>query len=183
MASWLPNILTLLRIALTPFIIRDVLDGHCSVALPLAMIAGFTDAADGYMARLLNAVSRSGAWLDPIADKFLLTGLYLSFGYGGLAPWPLVWLVVGRDALILAMAAAGIVFTSIRDFPPTFWGKLSTVIQIAVALVLLARCTAVPGISGLVGIALVAVAAATAWSGVHYVWRATVLLRAARQNV
>jgi cardiolipin synthase len=181
--AWLPNLLTLLRIVLTPFIIWDVLGGQCQVALPLAMIAGLTDAADGYLARLLNASSRTGAWLDPVADKFLLIGLYLSFGYSGVVPWPLAWLVVGRDLLILAMAAVGITFTSIRDFPPTIWGKLSTVIQIAAALIFLVSCSAVPGISGLVGFAVAAVFAGTAWSGVHYVWRAAVLLRSSRQNV
>jgi cardiolipin synthase (CMP-forming) len=181
--GWLPNLLTIVRIVMTPFIIRDILDAHCGIALPLAMIAGFTDAADGYLARLLNAVSRTGAWLDPLADKFLLTGLYLSFGYGGLAPWPLVWLVVGRDLLILGMAVAGLAFTSIRDFPPTIWGKLSTVVQIAAALVILATCSGYSQTGGLSRFAEVAVVAATAWSGVHYMYRAAVLFRHARKKV
>jgi cardiolipin synthase len=181
--GWLPNLLTILRIALTPFIIRDVLDGHCGIALPFAMFAGFTDAADGYVARLLNAVTRVGAWLDPVADKTLLTGLYLSFGYSGLAPWSLVWLVVGRDLLILAMVAVGLAFTSIRDFPPTIWGKLSTVVQIGAALVALASCSGIGQIGGLLRLAEAAVFVATAWSGVHYIWRATVLFRQARANV
>lgn len=181
--GWLPNLLTIVRIVLTPFIVRDVLDGHCSVALPFAMFAGFTDAADGYLARLLHSTSRVGAWLDPVADKFLLTGLYLSFGYGGLVPWPLVWLVVGRDVLILAMVGAGLVITSIRDFPPTIWGKLSTVLQIAGALILLSSCSSVAGVTPLVSPAIFAVFVATAWSGVHYVWRAMVLLQGARKKV
>ncbi|MDZ4800750.1 MAG: CDP-alcohol phosphatidyltransferase family protein [Bryobacteraceae bacterium] len=181
--AWLPNLLTIVRILLTPFIVRDVLDGHCGVALPFAMFAGFTDAADGYVARLLKSTSRTGAWLDPVADKFLLTGLYLSFGYGGLAPWPLVWLVVGRDALILAMVGTGLLITSIRDFPPTIWGKICTVVQIAGALILLASCSSVAGAGGLVLPALVVIFLATGWSGVHYVWRALVLLRSARQKV
>ena len=181
--AWLPNLLTILRILLTPFIIRDVVDGHCGVALPFAMFAGFTDAADGYLARRLGSSSRVGAWLDPIADKFLLTGLYLSFGYSGLAPWPLVWLVVGRDALILAMVGAGIVITSIRDFPPTVWGKLSTVVQIAGVLILLSACSSIAGANSLVSPAKVAIFLATAWSGVHYVWRALVLLKSDRQKV
>ncbi len=181
--GWLPNLITIARIVMTPFIIRDVLDGHCAIALPFAMIAGATDALDGYLARLLKSTSRTGAWLDPIADKFLLTGLYLSFGYAKLAPWSLVWLVVGRDILILAMVAAGLAFTSIRDFPPTLWGKISTVLQIAGALILLGSCSAIPGISTLVQTTLIAVFVGTAWSGVHYVWRATVLLRSVRENV
>ena len=61
--AWLPNLLTILRILLTPFIVRDVVDGHCGVALPFAMFAGFTDTADGYLARRLGSSSRVGAWL------------------------------------------------------------------------------------------------------------------------
>ena len=181
--QWLPNALTLLRVLLTPWIIRDVLDAHCTVALPFALVAGASDALDGYFARKFGAESRFGAWFDPLADKALLTGMYLSFGFSGLAPMWLAWIVVGRDILILAMAAAGLVFTTIRDFPPSIWGKLSTVIQIGVSLLILSSCNGTELAHRLTPWGVYAVAATAVWSGLHYVLRAVWLLRSVRENV
>ncbi|MEJ7607129.1 MAG: CDP-alcohol phosphatidyltransferase family protein [Bryobacteraceae bacterium] len=127
---YLPNLLTCSRILLTPYLAYLILFGHCRSALVWSCIAGATDGIDGYVARRLGIASRLGAYLDPIADKFLLTTLYVCFGIGRLAPWWLVWLVIGRDALILSMTAWAMLTTSYRDFPPTFWGKFSTAIQI-----------------------------------------------------
>ena len=181
--QWLPNLLTIVRILLTPLIIHDILDGHCTVAMPFAWIAGATDALDGYLARKMGAESRVGAWLDPIADKALLTGMYLSFGISGLTPMWLAWLVVGRDALILAMSAAGLAFTSIRDFPPSIWGKLSTVVQICVSLLILAACNGTQWANRLSVWAVWAVAVTAVWSGLHYLVRAFLVLRYTRQKV
>ena len=126
-----PNLLTCVRIAMTPWVVIALVQGDCLKALWLSCIAGFTDAADGFLARRFGWSTRLGAYLDPIADKFLLTSLYVCFGIARIVPGWVVWLVVGRDILILLLAAGGILFTSRRDFPPTVWGKLSTVIQIA----------------------------------------------------
>jgi cardiolipin synthase (CMP-forming) len=174
----LPNLLTWARIALTPVCVYLVLTGRFGPAFPWTLIAGLTDAADGWAARRLGVESRFGARMDPVADKFLLISLYVAFGLVAMVPQWLVWLVVGRDILILGMVAAGLAFTRLRDFPPTRWGKLSTILQIAGVLVLLRH------LSGPVHTVTVwLVASATAWSGVHYVWRAVVLTRAARQIV
>ncbi|MBC8166205.1 MAG: CDP-alcohol phosphatidyltransferase family protein [Bryobacteraceae bacterium] len=180
MMALLPTLLTLLRVFLTPFIFRDVVDGHCHAALPLSILAGFTDLADGFLARRLGSESRLGAWMDPIADKILLTCLYVSFGIANLIPDWLVWLVVGRDAAILAMVAVAMVATKVREFPPSPAGKLSTVIQIAASLVVLASCTGFASAQGLVQASIIAVALITAWSGVEYVWSAVHRFRAAR---
>lgn len=169
--SWLPNVLTSLRIFLTPLIAYFILTDRCDLALPLSMLAGFSDAADGFLARRFRWSSQAGAYLDPIADKLLLTSLYVSFGAIDLVPVWLVWLVVGRDILILAMAAAGWALRSVRDFPPSFWGKLSTVVQICAALVLLAACARFSGAIALAPFTVWAVTAVTVWSGMHYVWQ------------
>lgn len=181
--QWLPNFLTIVRILLTPLIIRDILDAHCTIAMPFAWIAGATDALDGYVARKMGAESRVGAWLDPLADKALLTGMYFSFGISGLAPMWLAWLVIGRDALILAMSAAGLAFTSIRDFPPSVWGKLSTVVQIGVSLLILAACNGTEWANRLSIWAVWAVAITAVWSGLHYVLRAIWLVRSTPAKV
>jgi cardiolipin synthase len=180
---WLPNLLTWTRIVLTPVVVWTVVSRECAFALPVTLTAGLTDAADGFLARKLGAETRLGAWLDPLADKFLLVSLYVAFGFAGLVPVWLVWLVVGRDLLILSMAASALAATTIRDFPPTVWGKLSTVIQIGASLVVVASCSTFPRAAVLVPVAVWLVAIATAWSGIHYVSRAVVLGRGAQQKV
>lgn len=179
----LPNLFTCVRIALAPLIIHLLLSGRCDLALPITVFTGLTDAVDGYLARKMGAESRIGAWLDPLADKILLTSLYVSFSAAGLAPSWLAWLVVGRDVLILAMAGSGLLLAGIRDFPPTIWGKISTVIQICASLVLLGSCADYGFLSEVSEFTVWTVAATTAWSGVHYVWHAIGRFRAAQHLV
>jgi cardiolipin synthase len=166
-----PNLLTCVRIALTPFIVFALLSNNCVQALLLSLIAGFTDTADGYLARKMRQESRLGAYLDPIADKFLLTALYLCFGMANLAPWWIVWLVIGRDAMILSLAAGGLFWKGVRDFPPTTSGKISTLLQITTSLAIISQCA--NGVSPyIVDLFLYATAISTIWSGVQYLRRA-----------
>lgn len=130
----LPNLLTSVRIILTPFLVAAILEGNYGQALAIGIIAGLTDTIDGTVARWLNVNSRVGAYLDPIADKLFLGAAYIAEGMKGLIPWWMVILVFARDLLILAMAAYGYAFTTIRDFPPSVWGKLSTFVQIFTAM-------------------------------------------------
>lgn len=179
----LPNLFTGIRILLTPVIIYLLLTGRCAIALPVTFFTGLTDAVDGYLARKMGAESEIGAWLDPIADKFLLTSLYVSFSAAGLAPAWLAWLVVGRDILIVGMAGSGLVLKGIRDFPPTVWGKISTVIQIGASLVLLGSCADYHFLAEISEATIWLVAAATAWSGLHYIWYAVGRFRKAQHQV
>ena len=167
----LPNLLTWIRIALTPVIVSGLLTGDCVEAFYISWIAGLTDAADGYLARRLGRVTQVGAYLDPIADKVLLTALYVSFSAADLAPAWLSWMVVGRDVMILSLVAAGWYWKGVRDFPPSILGKLSTVFQIGTALAILSEC-AFGGSPSLTRGLIYATALATAVSGVHYFLRA-----------
>ena len=173
----LPNLLTCVRIALTPVIVFALIASNCRDAFWLSLFAGLTDAADGYLARRMGYETRIGAYLDPIADKVLLTALYFCFGVADLVPWWLVWLVVGRDLMILSLAAAGLLWKGIRDFPPTIWGKLSTLLQIATSLSVISGC-AYSLSPTIVNCFLYATAITTAWSGLHYLGRAVVSARA-----
>jgi cardiolipin synthase len=164
----LANLLTAARIALTPWIVLRLLAGDCQGALALLAVAAATDAADGYIARHFGQKTRLGAYLDPVADKLLLTAVYVSLGINEFVPRWLVWLIVGRDVLILCMAAAGLAFTRHRQFPPSIWGKLSTAIQVVTALTAVMGCSFAFGVPA----ALVwSTAVATSWSAVHYMWR------------
>ena len=172
-----PNLLTCVRIALTPFIVFVLLANDCVLAFLLSVIAGFTDTLDGYLARKMGQESRLGAYLDPIADKFLLTALYLCFGVANLAPWWIVWLVIGRDAMILSLVAGGLFWKGIRDFPPTTSGKISTLLQITTSLAIIGQCA--NGVTAdVVNLFLYATAISTIWSGVQYLRRAIGSMRA-----
>jgi cardiolipin synthase len=166
----LPNLLTGLRLALTPFALWAILEGEYGRALVIIALAGLTDMLDGLAARLLNARSRLGAYMDPIADKLLLSGSYVAMGLHGTVPIWLLWLVLGRDVLILAMVAAALLLTTRREFPPSLWGKISTVCQILAAVVALVS-GAFPEWRLRPTLLLWIAAAATAWSGLDYLWR------------
>ena len=167
---------TLARLVLAPFIAFDILHDHYGRAIIVLFAAGFTDVIDGYLARRTKTSTAVGAYFDPIADKILLSVIYISLGLAGALPWWMVAVVFGRDVLILAMAAYGLLFTSLRKFPPSVWGKISTFLQIAAALVVMG---ARDGIPTPVNLALWLMLAGTAWSGVHYIWQGIPLLRSA----
>jgi len=170
----LPNLFTLARLILAPFIAADILHNRYGRAIVVLFAAGFTDVMDGFLARRLQASTPAGAYFDPIADKILLSVIYISLGAAGAIPWWMVAVVFGRDILILAMAAYGLVFTSVRKFPPSVWGKISTFFQIAAALVVMG---ARAGIPAPVTLALCLMLVGTIVSGLHYIWRGVVLLR------
>ncbi|HUA21674.1 MAG TPA: CDP-alcohol phosphatidyltransferase family protein [Bryobacteraceae bacterium] len=175
----LPNLFTLARLVLAPFVAFDILHGHYALALVLFFLAGVSDAIDGFLARRLDQSSRVGAYFDPLADKILLTVIYISLGIAGAVPWWMVAVVFSRDVLILAMAGYGLLFTSVRAFPPSIWGKISTFLQIAAALVVMG---ARAGIPAPVGFALWLMVAGTTVSGLLYVWTGISQLRALPQH-
>ena len=163
---WLPSLLSVSRVLLTPTIASAILNDRFPHAFLLCWIAGGTDFLDGWLARRYNWESRTGAWLDAISDKILLSTIYVCFALTGDAGGWLVGLVLGRDVMILMLAAAGILFTPIRDFPPSIWGKISTNIQIAAAAAVLA------GPAWLKPWALALCGVGTTWSGLHYLVKA-----------
>jgi cardiolipin synthase (CMP-forming) len=170
----LPNLFTFARLVLAPFIVSDILHAHYARAIILLFAAGFTDVIDGYLARHLKSATPAGAYFDPIADKILLSAIYIALGFAGAMPWWMVAVVFGRDALILAMAAYGLLFTRLRKFPPSVWGKVSTFLQIGAALVVMG---ARAGIPTPVTLALFLMVLGTVFSGLHYMWRALVMVR------
>jgi cardiolipin synthase len=175
MSPWshLPNGITVLRLLLVVPVVACLAGGSPRTALAVFGLAALTDALDGYLARRLGAVTRLGARLDPLADKCLLSGAYLALGLAGAAPWWLVGLILGRDLYILLGAGLLYAVTRRRDFPPSVWGKLSTLVQIVAAVTLMGRQafpTLVP--AALAAAVVWPAAAATLWSGAHYTWRA-----------
>ncbi len=169
MTRHLPNLLTAARLLLVPLIALAVLRDSFRAALAFTFLAGVTDGFDGFLARRYSWTSRLGAWLDPLADKALLVTLFVTLGMIGAFPWWLVALVLARDAVILLMAGIAFAFTAIRDFPPSIWGKLSTIVQVGacVGMLLLLSLQFIRPI--LAGFLTGATAAVTLWSGIDYV--------------
>jgi cardiolipin synthase len=165
-----PNLISLFRLLLAPVAAWAILEGEYRFALAVFAAAAVTDGLDGLLARRLNAASRLGAYLDPIADKALLSTVYLVLGIAGLAPWWLVGLVFGRDLLIVAMVATALLFTRYRDFPPSAWGKISTGFQMLAAVVVIVG-KAFPAWGIRPEPLLYLAAAATVASGAGYLWR------------
>jgi cardiolipin synthase len=168
----LPNLISLARLILVPVVLRAIWNRDYEWALVWCAFAGLSDGLDGFLARRLHAISRTGAYLDPLADKLLLSGIYLTLGVDRVIPWWLTAVVFGRDLLMLLFLLYAILFTRIRDFKPSIWGKLSTAIQIAAALVILLvhanRWGQFPRFFEVPMIALTV--AATSWSAIHYAW-------------
>lgn len=166
-----PNLLTLIRICLAPFLVAVILEGHFLLSFYLFIAAGLTDALDGALARLLKQRSTFGAYLDPVADKLLLSTLFLVLLYKGLMPTTVTVLVFGRDVGILLVSALLYAAVGRREFNPSIWGKANTLAQItAVAAVLLAQLTQARWVAAFRLVALDATIALTVISGLHYAW-------------
>jgi cardiolipin synthase len=181
MPRWVnvPNLLTLLRVALAPLVIQAILDGRHVLALAIFAAAAFTDYLDGAAARRFGIATPAGAYLDPIADKCLLSGAFLALAGARIVPWWLVALILGRDLYILLGVATVMLLTSIRRFPPSIWGKVSTFVQIVTVVVWLARdAFPCPPLDFLSMVSLWPCAGCTLWSGLHYTWRGVQMARA-----
>jgi len=174
----LPNLFTIVRIALAPFIAWGILQGRPLLALVLFAAAAFTDYLDGATARWLGLSTGSGAILDPIADKCLLSGIFLALAAAGKVPWWFVGIVFGRDLYILAGTGIMLLATRIRKFPPSMWGKVSTCVQIGTVIAWMLRDITHSWLLDVVaGAGLWICSAFTLWSGVHYTWRAAQMVR------
>ena len=125
-----PNLLTLLRLFIIPFLVIEILDGHYRVAFALFLLAGVSDGLDGLLARWLSQRTTLGLYLDPIADKLLLSTLFLVLTHVGLMPRYVTVLVFSRDLGILLIATLLFATGTLRDFYPSLFGKLNTLFQI-----------------------------------------------------
>jgi cardiolipin synthase len=167
----MPNLLTLLRLVFIPFIATAIMEGQFRVALALFVLAGITDGLDGLLARKMNQRTMLGEYLDPIADKLLLSTMFLVLATNRYVPWRVTVLVFSRDFGILLVSALLYLTTNLRDFSPSIFGKANTVAQIfAVLFVLLAEVTGSALFGELRNAALWAVLGLTVLSALHYIW-------------
>ena len=171
-----PNLLTLLRICLAPFLVAAILERHFAVSFGLFVAAGLTDALDGLLARLLKQRSMLGEYLDPVADKLLLSTLFLVLMHMSLIPVTVTVLVFGRDVGILVVAAILYAATGRREFNPSLLGKANTLAQVAAVAAVLLQAMLLDHHIALRWVAIFeqwafwATMVLTVASGLHYAW-------------
>jgi len=121
----------MLRMVFVPFIVIELVEGRYFWALMLFVIAGFSDGLDGLLARKLHQQTLLGQYLDPIADKLLLSTMFLVLSILHKIPWKFTVLVFSRDTSILAASAVLFAIAGLRNFQPSIFGKANTFSQIA----------------------------------------------------
>src|ERR1700752_7611 len=125
-----PNQITLLRLGFLPIFLSLISYEHYRWALLVLVIAGLSDLFDGWLARRLNQRSSLGAYLDPIADKLLLSSSFVILAFKQKIAWWLTIIVLSRDVLILIVAIVIILISGYRPFPPSILGKMTTLFEI-----------------------------------------------------
>jgi cardiolipin synthase len=167
------NQITLLRMLLIPGFVLLVVYGEFGWALAVLLLAGITDALDGLIARKTHQKTTLGAWLDPMADKLLLTSAFVVLTVPGTAityriPLWLTVCVLSRDVVIIVTVAIVNLAVGRRTFRPSIWGKTATAIYIVTCLL----CMAVNYLqvdSPLLGAAVQLSLAITIVSSLHYI--------------
>jgi cardiolipin synthase len=125
-----PNQITFLRLGFLPLFLILVLYEEYRWALLVLFVAGFSDGIDGILARTLHQKSALGAYLDPIADKLLLSSSFIVLSLEKKIFWWLTIMVISRDILMLVVAAVILIIQGYRPFPPTLLGKATTFFEI-----------------------------------------------------
>ncbi len=165
--NW-PNTLTLFRIFLLPVFLIAVIYDWTGTALILFLLAGTTDVLDGYLARRLRQETQLGLYLDPVADKLLMTVSFVALAIKGLLPAWLAVLVVTKDVFI--SLGVGIIHFSGQKAAtaPTFWGKKTTFLQVCTIALALWAARFGNGSSALM-VFVILTGLITVFSGFHYI--------------
>ena len=126
-----PNQLTLLRMIFLPFIVINLVKHDFKWALALFILAGMSDGLDGLLARTLHQQTLLGQYLDPIADKLLMSTMFLVLSIERMIPWKYTVVVFSRDVSILLISGVLFMIAGLRDFRPSIFGKATTFAQVA----------------------------------------------------
>lgn len=164
----IPNFLTLFRILLVPIFVILLIYGQNFYAFLTFIVAGVTDALDGFIARVFNQKTVLGAYLDPIADKLLLVTSYIVLAITGIIPPWLAVLVISRDIFILIGVAVLFVNNKSIEIRPTLLGKVSTFMQLTTVVIALSVAQPLLALQPFLNGSIYLAAALTLLSGFHY---------------
>jgi cardiolipin synthase (CMP-forming) len=134
----IPNLITLGRVILVPVVFWLLLTGELKAAFLVFVVAGISDAVDGFLAKRFNWETELGAYLDPIADKLLIVCIFIALGVTGRLPSWLVIMVVSRDVLIVIAVVLSWLLGNPTPMKPLAVSKINTGAQIVLAATVLA---------------------------------------------
>ena len=164
----IPNTLTILRVLLIPVFVILLMDQHFAWSFVIFVIAGITDAVDGGLARITHQRTTLGAYLDPIADKLLLTCAFVTLAILKTIPSWLTVIVITRDVIISLGFFILFLMDRRPEIKPTTFSKINTVIQVlTIAVVLFSEVQA--SFAGLVSPMVYAAAFTTILTGLQYI--------------
>jgi cardiolipin synthase len=168
----IPNILTIARLISIPFFILSMLHQKYEYALIIFSIAAITDVLDGFLARMANQKTKLGAFLDPLADKFLLLTSFIIFTtYGWLPSWIAIT-VISRDVIVILGWIILVVFTHNKKVEPSLTGKLANAFQaILIVYVLVSMNFEIDTTMIIKQLVVILVAALTVFSGIQYIYK------------
>jgi cardiolipin synthase len=133
----LPNFITLCRLGLVPVVIAMISQARWQAACIIFILAGLSDAVDGWLAKSLRLRTELGAYLDPLADKALLVSIYVALAVVGALPSTLAILVVARDVMIIGAFMISWLMAKPIKIKPLLISKINTGAQIAFAAAVL----------------------------------------------
>ena len=182
------NLITLTRVALVPVFALMLFQKRAFGALLIIFLAGLSDVLDGFAARRWHQRTKVGMLIDPLADKIFLSTAFIllairSLGFTHVIPLWLTAVVIARDLIILAGGCVIYLIRGRREFPPTVFGKISTIFQVATVFwVILSNSISVSALAGspiLAGSTSLSVLSAfyiatlvlTVISGAHYIYK------------
>ena len=165
----LPNVITVIRILLTPIFVIFLQSGWYLYALLVFVVAAVSDGLDGFVARYFNQRTELGAYLDPLADKLLLITAFIGMAVFQFIPGWLAVIVISRDILILMGIGVLTVTQAKFEIHPSLWSKMTTFTQLfTICLVLLSLIVSVP--NGIKSVFFFLTAVITIISGGHYLF-------------
>ncbi|NIX77219.1 CDP-alcohol phosphatidyltransferase family protein [Microvirga terricola] len=164
----IPNFITIARLIIVPLVIVMIMQQRWETAFILFVVAGVSDAIDGFIARNFNMQSEFGAYIDPLADKALLVSIYVSLAIVGAIPGWLAIVVVSRDVMIVSAVMLSWVMSRPVTIKPLLVSKLNTLAQLAFAAYALAANAYGVDLGGFDEVAMLVVAALTVASAGAY---------------
>lgn len=162
------NLLTVLRFCLVPIVIVSIVNKQWTLAFVLFVMAGITDALDGFVARHFDMRTELGAYLDPLADKALLVSIYITLAVGNIIPSWIAVLVVSRDVMIVGAVMVSWVMDNPVEINPLKLSKANTAAQISFAAMMLSALAFSLSIDPFVTVGIVIVTALTLASMAAY---------------
>jgi cardiolipin synthase len=164
----IPNLITIARLIIVPIVIVMIMQGRWPAAFVLFVVAGVSDAVDGFIARRFDMRSEFGAYIDPIADKALLMSIFVTLAAAGVLPSWIAIVVVSRDLMIVSAVLLSWVMERPVEIKPLLVSKLNTAAQIGFAALILATKAFGVDLQGFEDAATVVVAALTVASAGAY---------------